>query len=83
MLRAVMTAGFQLSISACPIPGVDVVPELIDDLRGRPARDGISRTYLLADITRDPLPRAAAILCRDFLVHLSFARRFGRSSLIH
>ena len=28
---------------------------------------------LLADITRDPLPRADAILCRDCLVHLSFA----------
>ena len=66
-----------------PYTGVDVVPELIDDLRGRPARDGISRTYLLADITRDPVPRAAAILCRECLVHLSFARRFGRSSLIH
>ena len=29
-------------------------------------------TTLLADITRDPLPRADAILCRDCLVHLSF-----------
>ena len=56
-----------------PYTGVDVVPELIDDLRRRPARGGISRNYLLADITRDPLPRADAILCRDCLVHLSFA----------
>jgi hypothetical protein len=53
--------------------GVDIVPELIDDLRSRAERAGISPTYLLADITRDPLPRADAILCRDCLVHLSFA----------
>jgi len=52
--------------------GVDIVPELIDDLRGRAKQAGIARNYLLADITRDPLPRADAILCRDCLVHLSF-----------
>ena len=56
-----------------PYTGVDVVPELIDELRSRQGRGGISRTYLLADITRDSLPRADAILCRDCLVHLSFA----------
>jgi SAM-dependent methyltransferase len=53
--------------------GVDIVPELIDDLRGRAEQAGLARSYLLADITRDPLPRADAILCRDCLVHLSFA----------
>ena len=53
--------------------GVDIVPELIDDLRCRTQRGGIPRTYLVADITRDPLPRADAILCRDCLVHLSFS----------
>jgi hypothetical protein len=52
--------------------GVDIVPELIDDLRGRAER-AATRTYVLADITRDPLPRADAILCRDCLVHLSFS----------
>ena len=56
-----------------PYTGVDVVPELIDDLRCRPQQGGIPRTYLLADITCDSLPRADAILCRDCLVHLSFA----------
>lgn len=50
--------------------GVDIVPELIARLRERASE----RTYLLADITRDPLPRADAILCRDCLVHLGFAR---------
>ena len=52
--------------------GADIVPELIDDLRGRAERAAIPRAYLVADITRDPLPRADATLCRDCLVHLSF-----------
>jgi hypothetical protein len=53
--------------------GVDIVPDLIDDLRLREQHGGMQRTYRLADITSDPLPRADAILCRDCLVHLSFA----------
>jgi SAM-dependent methyltransferase len=53
--------------------GVDIVPELIDDLSRRVEQAGLTRSYLLADITRDPLPRADTILCRDCLVHLSFA----------
>jgi SAM-dependent methyltransferase len=58
--------------TALSYTGVDIVPELIDDLRSRAQQTGIPRSYLLADITRDPLPRADAILCRDCLVHLSF-----------
>ncbi len=50
--------------------GVDVVPGLIAALQ---RRGDIDRDYLLADITRDPLPAADAILCRDCLVHFSFA----------
>jgi hypothetical protein len=53
--------------------GVDIVPELIDASRARAVADGSGRIYLVADITRDPLPRADAVLCRDCLVHLSFA----------
>ncbi|MFN8524462.1 MAG: class I SAM-dependent methyltransferase [Chloroflexota bacterium] len=49
--------------------GVDVVPELIEALRARAAGPG--REFLVADISRDPLPRADAILCRDCLVHLT------------
>lgn len=51
--------------------GVDVVPELIAQNIQRHQRDG--RSFLLADLTRDPLPRADVILCRDCLVHFSFA----------
>lgn len=51
--------------------GVDVVPELISHNVQHHQRDG--RSFLLADLTRDPLPRADVILCRDCLVHFSFA----------
>ena len=55
------------------VVGVDIVPALIERLRARAAAGEIGGEYHLADITRDPLPRCDAILCRDCLVHLSFA----------
>ena len=51
--------------------GVDVVPELVE--RNRELHGGPGRTFLLADLTCDPLPAADVILCRDCLVHFSFA----------
>jgi hypothetical protein len=53
--------------------GVDIVPSLVERLRAAAAAGEISGSYFLADITHDPLPRCDAILCRDCLVHLSFA----------
>jgi hypothetical protein len=53
--------------------GVDIVPSLIERLQARAAGGEIKGEYHLADITRDPLPRCDAVLCRDALVHLSFA----------
>jgi hypothetical protein len=53
--------------------GVDIVPSLIERLRARAAAGEIKGEYHLADITCDSLPRCGAILCRDALVHLSFA----------
>jgi SAM-dependent methyltransferase len=53
--------------------GVDIVPALIERLQARAAVGESTGDYHLADITRDPLPRCDAILCRDCLVHLSFA----------
>ena len=50
--------------------GVDVVPALIAANRDRYGRDG--RGFVVADITRDPLPEVDVILCRDSLIHLSF-----------
>ena len=55
------------------VTGVDVVPDLIEALQRRAISGDITGDYLLADITCDPLPRADAILCRDCLVHFSFA----------
>jgi SAM-dependent methyltransferase len=55
------------------ITGVDIVPALIERLQARAASGKIRGRYGLADITRDPLPKCDAILCRDALVHLSFA----------
>jgi hypothetical protein len=53
--------------------GLDVVPDLVERLQAHAAAGDIGGDYHLADITRDPLPRCDAILCRDCLVHLSFA----------
>lgn len=53
--------------------GVDIVPALIARLQARAAAGEIGGAYRLADITADILPRCDAILCRDCLVHLSFA----------
>jgi hypothetical protein len=55
------------------IIGVDIVSALIGRLQARAAAGEIKGEYQLADITRDALPRCDAILCRDCLVHLSFA----------
>jgi hypothetical protein len=53
--------------------GIDIVPSLIERLQARAAAGDIKGEYHLADITGDTLPRRDAILCRDCLVHLSFA----------
>lgn len=50
--------------------GVDIVPELVEQNRqkyGNPNTD-----FVLLDITRDPLPPADLMICRDLLAHLSF-----------
>jgi hypothetical protein len=53
--------------------GIDIVPDLVGRLRAVAAAGDIGGDYHLADITHDSLPRCDAILCRDCLVHLSFA----------
>jgi methyltransferase family protein len=52
--------------------GIDIVPSLIETNNERVARGELAGRFLVADITRDALPRADLILCRDCLVHLSF-----------
>jgi hypothetical protein len=51
--------------------GVDVVQALVSANHARYG-DGRHR-FVCADITSDPLPPADLILCRDALIHLSFA----------
>jgi SAM-dependent methyltransferase len=53
--------------------GVDIVPSLVENLQARAAAGETKGEYRVADITGDALPRCDAILCRDCLVHLSFA----------
>jgi hypothetical protein len=61
-------------ISTIPLTGIhytggDLVPELIARNQARyPGRE-----FRVLDLTRDPLPAADLLLCRDCLVHLSFA----------
>jgi SAM-dependent methyltransferase len=57
--------------------GVDVVPALVEAARARNAAPG--RSFVCADLTRDPLPAADVVLCRDCLVHFSF--RDARAAL--
>lgn len=51
--------------------GIDIVPSIIETLQLRYRDDG-HRSFLLSDITRDPLPHCDLILSRDSLVHFSF-----------
>jgi hypothetical protein len=53
--------------------GIDIVPALVAQLQARAATGEIKGEYHLADITADALPLCDAVLCRDCLIHLSFA----------
>jgi hypothetical protein len=52
--------------------GIDIVPSLVEANNKRVADGELAGRFLVADVTRDALPRADLILCRDCLVHLSF-----------
>jgi hypothetical protein len=51
--------------------GADLLPELIAPLEQR--YGNVRRQFMVLDLTRDPLPAADLLLCRDCLVHLSLA----------
>ena len=51
--------------------GADIVPELIADTSRAHAGEG--RSFIVADIARDTLPQAEAVLCRECLNHLPLA----------
>jgi len=51
--------------------GADIVPALVE--RNTEYFADARRRFLHLDLTRDPLPASDVVLCRDCLVHLSFA----------
>lgn len=56
--------------------GGDIVRELIERLNAeyalpRPSVGGLSRRFILLDVTRDSLPKADVWLCKDCLQHMS------------
>lgn len=52
--------------------GADIVPDVIAANAARWAQPG--RRFVVLDASRDPIPRADLILCRDLFIHLSSAR---------
>jgi hypothetical protein len=60
-----------VDLGAVDYVGVDVVAALVE--RNRRRYGGAGRRFLRLDLTRDPLPTADAVLCRDCLIHLSLA----------
>jgi len=52
--------------------GVDIVPEMIESNRLR--YENAQREFLTRDVSKNSLPQADVILCRDCLIHLSFER---------
>lgn len=53
--------------------GADIVGDLVARNEERFGGPGSRRRFVRLDLTTDPLPRADVVLCRDCLVHLSFA----------
>lgn len=51
--------------------GIDIVPQLIEKNNHKYGSE--QRSFLVLDISKDPLPQADLILCRDCLVHFSIA----------
>lgn len=54
----------------CPYIGVDVVPEVIAENMRRYGNE--NRRFHAVDATREDLPHADVVLCRDVTFHLSF-----------
>ncbi len=60
-----------VDLDAVRYTGGDIVASLVDDNRRRHARDKVE--FQTLDLLQGPLPEADLLLCRDCLVHLSFA----------
>jgi hypothetical protein len=51
--------------------GGDIVPSIVEE--NQRLHKNETRRFALLDLTRDELPNADVLLCRDCLVHLSYA----------
>lgn len=60
----------RVDLAGVAYTGLDVVPEVIARNRERYGRPGVE--FDVADLTRERLPRADLVLCRDCWIHLSF-----------
>jgi hypothetical protein len=60
----------QVDLSGYDYVGADVVLALIN--RNQLEYGAPNRRFMHADLTKDKLPKADLILCRDCLIHLSF-----------
>lgn len=53
--------------------GADIVPEIVENNNARFGKDrNPHRRFMRLDLTRDSLPKADLILCRDCLIHFSY-----------
>ncbi|MEA2764618.1 MAG: hypothetical protein QOK07_1022 [Gemmatimonadaceae bacterium] len=60
----------QVDLSGVEYIGGDIVPSIIE--QNQRLYGGETRRFSLVDLTRDKLPDADVLLCRDCLVHLSY-----------
>jgi len=60
-----------VDLSGIEYIGGDIVPSIVEENHRLHSRD--SRRFVELDLTRDALPDADVLLCRDALVHLSYA----------
>lgn len=63
----------QLPLAPIRYVGADIVPAIIEGNRAAYGEVPGIREFLLADLVGDRLPAADVVLCRDCLVHFSFA----------
>lgn len=64
----------QVNLPGVHYVGADILPELAAENQHRYGDE--RHRFVPLDLTRDPLPDADLLLCRDALVHLSFADIF-------
>jgi hypothetical protein len=61
----------RVDLSGIEYIGGDIVPSIIEE--NKRVHTTESRSFVQLDLTRDELPDADVLLCRDCLVHLSYA----------